>query len=127
METLRPNELCIFEGCPRSRVERGLCARHYTVARKLVHRGQTTFEEMVDLGLILPASHSGKRGDFYNAILAKQAEREKQSPPLPPANGQANDKPPATFPNRLGVAIPAACSGGCDDEIDFQRNGGCGI
>lgn len=42
---------CLTEGCHTKAQWKGLCASCYGVAKKLIEKGQTTWEELTELGL----------------------------------------------------------------------------
>lgn len=50
----QPHDICIIPGCGRPYHSRGLCDTCRTSARRAVNRGETTWEELVELGLALP-------------------------------------------------------------------------
>ncbi len=46
---------CLFPDCGRDRLGRGLCANHYSTAKRLVAQNKTTWEKMEKAGKTLPA------------------------------------------------------------------------
>lgn len=45
---------CLSPGCGRMAYVRGLCPSHYTIAGRLVRRGQATWAELESRGLARP-------------------------------------------------------------------------
>lgn len=50
----QPHDICITPGCDRPYHSRGLCDTCRTQARRAIKRGETTWEELEELGLALP-------------------------------------------------------------------------
>ena len=47
-------ELCITPDCGKKREWKGLCRSCYGQARHLIDKGKTTWEDLAEMGLIIP-------------------------------------------------------------------------
>lgn len=52
---------CRLEGCNKARRTRGLCSMHYQQHLLQVQRGEVTWQELEDRGIVLPAKSKGSR------------------------------------------------------------------
>lgn len=51
----KSKNLCLLKGCGRKRVCRGLCTKHYNAAAYEVGEGRTSWVQLEQLKLCLPA------------------------------------------------------------------------
>jgi len=56
------NKTCIYPDCPSEFYSRGLCIKHYGVARRLVNASKTTWEKLEASGKVLKCGPRGVRG-----------------------------------------------------------------
>lgn len=77
-------ETCIVPNCDRPRVRRGQCNGCYHSSRRLVIKGETTWEELESQGFAEPVAPSGrKRSPAYEAITGNKSKRRKRKAAKP--------------------------------------------
>jgi hypothetical protein len=65
---------CLVDGCEGEAKTRGLCHKCYQTAFMSVKKGKTTWDELVKLGLVKPASSCPPgRSDFSKALAERRA------------------------------------------------------
>jgi hypothetical protein len=67
---------CLIEECPKNKRVRGLCVSHYIALGKAVKQGRTTFAQLEQFGMILPASRIQK--GLAEKMLEKSFKRLKK-------------------------------------------------
>lgn len=65
-------KLCIFSMCRRKAQSRGLCDRHYQLAARYVRLRQTSWKELIELALAMPAKEA-QCAPFMQAVKLKRA------------------------------------------------------
>ncbi len=68
------DKLCLVNGCGSKFRSRGLCNTHYITAIEMVRRGETTWEELVSVGLA-KAPHSRPK----RSLLREQLEAARKA------------------------------------------------
>ena len=63
---------CLTPKCKRDADVRGLCNACYSVAKRLRDLGKFTFQELVDLGLMLPSKRRGCVSLLEEAVNASR-------------------------------------------------------
>ena len=73
------SEVCMIEGCERKSASRGLCWPCYQMASKRINAGDTTWDELVSVGLAKAVKRSGfnTKSPFSNAFM-KFKEKVKE-------------------------------------------------
>lgn len=66
--TTKKSKKCRFPGCDCVGKKRGNCRKHYQKHLRAVNAGTTTWDELVDIGLVAPAA-PGQRNDDYQKTL----------------------------------------------------------
>jgi hypothetical protein len=61
--------VCMTPGCDREAFTRGVCGSCYQVARRAINRGESTWAQLEESGLI-NSSHAGSGRDAFRAALA---------------------------------------------------------
>ncbi len=90
---------CIYPGCERERVSRGLCNSHYNLATKLVKKGETSWEKMEAAGKCLKLTGPPRQKRTRSAWFLEgatdgatgagvQGESRKFEPVALPGNGE---------------------------------------
>ena len=81
---------CLIEGCEGEAKTRGLCHKCYQTAFMSVKKGKTTWDELVKLGLVKPASSCPPgRSDFSKALAERRAAASQG--PADPSTGECID------------------------------------
>lgn len=69
------DKLCLVNGCGSKVRSRGLCNKHYITAFDMIRRGETTWEELVSVGLAKAPQRSLLREQLEAARKAKESSR----------------------------------------------------
>jgi hypothetical protein len=64
---------CLIPKCGRAQKSRGLCAACNSAALRKISRGETSWADLIDMGLALPPEKRGPRGGAFSQAL-KQTE-----------------------------------------------------
>lgn len=70
---------CLIEECENEVEHRGLCSHHYPYAAKLISKGRTTWEELVEAGMALaPVKLVGKYSGSFLDMLEKKTGKSRE-------------------------------------------------
>jgi hypothetical protein len=70
--------LCLIADCNRKAMSRGLCESHYSLAKFAVMRGETSWRELMDLGLCKVSNAYNRKAAFHK-LLDDRRSRAKES------------------------------------------------
>lgn len=70
----RKKARCIVKGCSKEVASRGLCAACRSAAARMIENGETTEEELIERGLMLP-NRQGHRPDPAAIRVALEKSR----------------------------------------------------
>lgn len=81
-------ELCLVAACPATVHSRGLCAKHYKAAQRIIDRTELTWDEVVQSGLCKPTKPKGRTHSRFSRRLLEIAH--KLHPQSSPETTEAN-------------------------------------
>ena len=74
---MNENEICLIPNCGKRAKTRGLCMTCYGSVHRLIKRNITTFQEMVEVNLLLPRQET-RISKLYQSLLAARVKRDAE-------------------------------------------------